>query len=1181
MVLAVVHSMKTLPKTPDKIHSPSCTGGSRRGFALVTTISLMVLLAILAVGLMSLSSVSLRSASQGEAQQAAQANARLALAMAIAQLQKHTGPDQVITMTADQRGGAGDGSQSSAAVERRHWTGAYRAWLNTSVTRPAPEFLSWLVSGEESVTGRPESADQAGASSDSIELVGAGTLGQAATTGIVKVPPTRIAAANGRNARLAWWIGDQGVKAAISAPPPPQDSSTGGVRHVLQAAPRNAVEWVTAGAVKPFGALKADESRTTKVTSWKQAGLLVADPMLPRAAFHDLAPFSTGLMTNVRAGGFRKDLSMQLERSAAQALKTPLYRVRNESGINLEELWAYYNLYREVQRRGNATFTTGGRLPSTAAFLQVRNTPNTAAQDDWFYFKQPVIINYQMAFSFEVRPIQTNAGSVNSLRLVADPIITLWNPLDIPVVIPAGSYMSVKYWQYPYDIVVRINGGNPIRSPMVSTLSGSTVSNHTDYNFLTLSMGNAQPMVFKPGEVIKFSQNNNTIVRETFNRYLDAGPGFMFGGGLSLPLKDLNGKTINLQPRDTITYEVVPNNLTAGKTSSSGNSLSGQNVHTRHFSITHHEVYIGHDRVQGALQSVGYGGMSIDWDFGNQRLKPGAVRAQGLAGTKPVGERLYANNRNLSDVFKRIDASQGRSLTFAELNGRKAPFMILSFEAKTEEGSDRGTRTLARFNPKAHQVDFYDLKEPERDMLPYEFRVEALNSWKNRSLEVSTNGNAYFGGGMNAEFGSSFLSTHSVPREPPVSLAMFQHAFANGFEMQKPTVGYATLNTREPMLPQVGHAIGNSFAPPMLAPDQTEGTLPGNRPLADHSYLANRELWDDWFLSGISPQTVSTFSRSRDQRRVATEFFDGTQRLPVTRYLPDIGPQDPTALVNRLISGSTPTALATTLVGSLMRVDGMFNVNSTSVEAWKSLLGALKGRPIIVRDANGAESTMATKDGTIPVANLAAPADELIDANGEVDSKEPNQWVGYRELKEEEIDALARAIVREIRKRGPFLSLADFVNRRVGTDKELARSGAVQSALDDADVPINKGFRSASREVNSRVASRFAFPEAEQGPKSIGSPGIVKQADILTPIAPILSARSDSFIIRAYGEAVDAAGKVIARAWCEAVVERDREYVDPQDVPETVAASLRSRTNQSFGRRYRMLSFRWLNPSEV
>ena len=96
-----------------------------------------------------------------------------------------------------------------------------------------------------------------------------------------------------------------------------------------------------------------------------------------------------------------------------------------------------------------------------------------------------------------------------------------------------------------------------------------------------------------------------------------------------------------------------------------------------------------------------------------------------------------------------------------------------------------------------------------------------------------------------------------------------------------------------------------------------------------------------------------------------------------------------------------------------------------------------------------------------------------------------------------------------------------------------------------------------------------------------GAPSFVKQGDILTPIAPVLSARSDSFIIRSFGESLDRNGNVLAQAWCEAVVERNRDYVDPADEPKTITSDLTKTVNQNFGRRFNIVSFRWLNPREI
>jgi hypothetical protein len=254
----------------------------------------------------------------------------------------------------------------------------------------------------------------------------------------------------------------------------------------------------------------------------------------------------------------------------------------------------------------------------------------------------------------------------------------------------------------------------------------------------------------------------------------------------------------------------------------------------------------------------------------------------------------------------------------------------------------------------------------------------------------------------------------------------------------------------------------------------------------------------------------------------------------------------------------------------------MMRSTTLPVEAWKTVLGSLKDQAIVVRDENGRE-TIAPKDGDTPVASSGAPRNIIVKDEAFVDA---NQWNGRRTLSDDEIESLAQGIVKEVRKRGPFLSLADFVNRRVGSDKKLARAGAIQSALDSEDIEINKK-QNMGRAVDSAVASRFAFPEAEEGAMNYGAPSFVKQGDILTPIAPVLSARSDSFIIRSYGESLNSRGIVVAQAWCEAVVERNRNYIDPADDPETITASLTKKANQNFGRQFNIVSFRWLNPREI
>jgi hypothetical protein len=283
-------------------------------------------------------------------------------------------------------------------------------------------------------------------------------------------------------------------------------------------------------------------------------------------------------------------------------------------------------------------------------------------------------------------------------------------------------------------------------------------------------------------------------------------------------------------------------------------------------------------------------------------------------------------------------------------------------------------------------------------------------------------------------------------------------------------------------------------------------------------------------------------------------------------------------------------------IASRLEVEGMFNVNSTSVKAWRALLGHARNQRMPYYNNSG---DMVLSDPTDFAASRTTVASDVEAGKNGSSGNFPgaSEYSGYRVFTEEMLDELAEEMVNQIRKRGPFLSLSEFVNRQLTSDdRELALAGAVQSALNvlaaknHPDINPYSELQASSKNAGLSVLSAAGkaagsdytfFPEASEGKSSYGLPGWPRQADILRPLAPILSARDDTFTIRAYGDARDASGKIIARATCEAIVRRGREFVSPdEDTPDIIGPPTAT-ANQEFGRRFHIISFRWLSASEI
>ena len=619
-----------------------------------------------------------------------------------------------------------------------------------------------------------------------------------------------------------------------------------------------------------------------------------------------------------------------------------------------------------------------------------------------------------------------------------------------------------------------------------------------------------------------------------------------------------------------------------------------------------------------------------------------------------------------------------------------------------QSGATDRLQTPAELRAAPMNPYFTSTRSQQAYLFGYDGKAHGPVGWIARQIPLSSsvlpidlNGdNAFWGASVEASNGGqNNVVLYPIPRRPMLSLS------------QLGTVAFAQTNT-DPDL-----TVGSSFAHPGIIDLTKIVDWPGPKVLStaeknalsatgqaqywipehgfagksmgegiirnrsnvrtDHAFAANLTLWDSFFFSGLHLNAPSYHSTAGSWPSGPNLPVDANVKTAQEDYLKAQGVADPTSfasLKSALDAGNLPLAnkrvaytpdykpASTTypkadefphpaFIATKSLYNGGFNVNSTSKPAWKAVLAGMKGQ--ILPNANGSStSTALTK---------FARAFDSAPATGAT-----KPWSSHRELNDNEIDALAAAVVSEVRRRGPFMSLADFVNRRLINDDAFGLKGALQAAIDATDAgsfPVNKtainnggstfgapvgmnlmNFNSITNRRIQNYPSANPFldvPNVDRFPSlramsttndktkvtaALGAPGIVTQMDVLNSIGPNLTARSDTFVIRAYGEALDNSGNSIGKAWIEVVVQRSAEYIGPAGVDpnrrklayrgldnnmndgtdkdpkvvndsKTILETFERRTttpttddanlNRVFGRRFKTVNLRWLAANEI
>jgi Tfp pilus assembly protein PilX len=1127
----------------------------RQGFALIITLSLMILLVILAVGLLTLSTVSLRSTSQETAQSEAKANARLALILALGDLQKAMGPDARIsaraeTLAQDKRLGAVVPSNTAKAW----WVGVSNSDRDKAIGSGTSPVI-WLISGLD--PNSSPASQISGTFKDPVSMYGDNAIDTASLTGGEPIQAGRvmISSPRGGNAgAFAYFIDDNGMKAQLAA----SDSKVsndhrppygGGV--LPGTYDLSILENMTSLEGSPLD----DYSRLLSINDLPLIG---ADRNIARAKRLGYTTLSLGVLSDVRKGGLKRDLTIAFEKDNVFANVFPkgssgfdsryivmdakkfsqASDLKSNGYIHWEMFKDFYNIKKSI-RKVNGLDSLDTVLIDKSDIFNDNSTPFARGQ------LGPHAIGPNG--NVPARHQQMPYGDYLVIRAPSktdeykhSPVIPILSRMQqnawvdrIPAVGKIGKEMlriNVQLWtsQYnPYNINLDILGDNARFGPRIInypqvyfTIPGVQVRNDqgNTISFSNISGFNGKRQSSVPHEIL-LGPGRSHVCAFKASGAKDQGldnDEFLFDD----KVRDLTLQSLYDD------FEVV-------------SGLSGK------VSLTVNFVLERPSMIQGANSNSYSANHEVAqtmwapfaWDAINNRL-PGKTI------TKSVGVSELNENTMASLAFSLRTSREGRGAIRPLVDAN-----IRALMCNPKWDSPLGLDLLAAYSP--------------------ENRGETDEQIFQMNTRDAPKGYTYWGAGNGPPDGNDRVILFDIPREDLVSLGQLQHAGVGRFSYE-PTyiVGNSYANLRIPA-DDWRASVRDAFS--TSAHGLQDYAIQGSFNLYDASYLVNEELWDSYIFTTI-PQVADNYGGGEPSPNDAyfKALLNGELLLPNPRFIPYEPPGskfDKATL--QMASGSSGTSGGFYHNAGHLLVDGSFNVNSTSVDAWEAFLSGTRKLAYQKLTANGSVGGFSAAGD---VDGVRFPRVKSVLGEGmKTDSLDENFWIGFRSLEPEEVRELAEAIVKEIRKRGPFLTMGEFVNRKLETG-ELGQRGALQAAL---DATVNKDLDTdfGEKAGNSKVPA-----DSTQG---AGFPGQLQQGDILQSLSPYMTVRSDSFTIRGYGESRSpGTNEIRARAWCEATVQR---YPDPVPDSSVTQSPMEALVNPAgnYGRNFRVLSFRWLSPNEI